>query len=1150
MSSYGEDLSGRPWYHQSLSRMDGEKLLVESNRDGAFLVRSSDTVKGAYVLSIISQNRIHHYRIIPCGDGMLKIESQAGVQARRFGSLPELIDYYVEPRRGLASPLTFPVQQPQEEPEEESDDEEDEAEMEQVTPATAAINGSNAVETRDGSSILSKIFTAALKNQDKSCVSTEFHEAVKQYISVGGLANDMGAVCSSQPSINNLTKLVSEDCHRLHKELDNLLTKLDVLKMLFETASGVSFRSSTLQRKSTTEESLYEALPEKLMKCRTAVQGLEDTAFTALKELHTRVDGLPVSPSPATTDLDTVITPKPTSGSRSCDGVVVFQVYLTSALQGRRNQMNFKVNIREGKLTVGKAGEPGTMYDHNQIHQLVKSRSKEQRLGIVLEGQGRKDYMFESLQAREQFCQLIQLVRNKHNENTAVNSLSLFIGTWNMGDAPPPLRMDSWLMCEGLGKPLDSKATKVHDIYAIGSQECSKVKEIEWLTKIKTVLKQLTKLDYEKVAMNTLWGMRILILAKPEHMNSISHVQMSQVRTGIGNTLGNKGAVGVSFYFGSTSFCFINSHLTSGNEKCHRRNNNFHDILKGLVGLKQKKQLSIFDLTLQFHHLFWFGDLNYRVDLAATDIVELAKTKDYFAICLEDQLRKEKDKGKVFVGFDETPILFPPTYRYKTNINHRTTDDYVWLKQKRSGVRVNVPSFCDRVLWRSYPGTYIVNLAYGCSNDVYTSDHSPLFSVFSIEKVGQYTANVDQPLGNDDHKKASIVIKSCKAEIITNSKATFYMELHSQCFEGQHRSSPNKDFLGSTSSGKVGPVWNSSDKPLLEIHPIIADPDYLELQHILVSLKSKESDESYAECCVSLRNLIGDTPETVVRQLTHSALAVGEIEILMHVTVEGYKKKALSRQTTNYYQMDTGFIQTDNDTDDTLEKRQRVLSNASSQDRRQFTSSMVVREKEPHEAIRELRSQSNVIPSRPPIAQRRPRLSNPEEDIPPALPLRNRQISENPTSPTNGHATTSSLVVSHDTWKSLDDRPALPPKQRKSYYQPSSGSPPIPKRLSATPPAIPRHGNVHSSNCNTLPASRPKVPVKPTFTATPKTVTELLQMHNATKHLQLLIDSGYDDINYICETGDDELFDIGIVDKADREQLLRVFEEYASKNST
>lgn len=51
-----------------------------------------------------------------------------------------------------------------------------------------------------------------------------------------------------------------------------------------------------------------------------------------------------------------------------------------------------------GKLIVGKTGELGSTFDHTQVHQLVKSRSKEQRLGIVLEGQGRKDYMFESLQ--------------------------------------------------------------------------------------------------------------------------------------------------------------------------------------------------------------------------------------------------------------------------------------------------------------------------------------------------------------------------------------------------------------------------------------------------------------------------------------------------------------------------------------------------------------------------------------------------------------------------------------------------------------------------------------------------------------------------------------------------------------------------------
>ena len=34
--------------------------------------------------------------------------------------------------------------------------------------------------------------------------------------------------------------------------------------------------------------------------------------------------------------------------------------------------------------------------------------------------------------------------------------------------------------------------------------------------------------------------------------------------------IGNKGGVGISFFYGSVSMCFINCHLTSGNEKCGR----------------------------------------------------------------------------------------------------------------------------------------------------------------------------------------------------------------------------------------------------------------------------------------------------------------------------------------------------------------------------------------------------------------------------------------------------------------------------------------------------------------------------------------------------------------------------------------------------
>lgn len=94
--------------------------------------------------------------------------------------------------------------------------------------------------------------------------------------------------------------------------------------------------------------------------------------------------------------------------------------------------------------------------------------------------------------------------------------------------------------------------------------------EKDWVTRLKTTLKNLVNVDYEKVEAKTLWGIRLVILVKPEHAMKITHLQNSQVRTGIGNALGNKGAVGLSFYFGNLSLCFISGHLTSGTEKCHR----------------------------------------------------------------------------------------------------------------------------------------------------------------------------------------------------------------------------------------------------------------------------------------------------------------------------------------------------------------------------------------------------------------------------------------------------------------------------------------------------------------------------------------------------------------------------------------------------
>ena len=59
---------------------------------------------------------------------------------------------------------------------------------------------------------------------------------------------------------------------------------------------------------------------------------------------------------------------------------------------------------------------------------------------------------------------------------------------------------------------------------------------------------------------------------------------------------------------------------------------------------------------------------------------------------------------------DESTILFPPTYRFAKN--RRTLDDYVWVKQKRSGVSWARQSYRDHMY--NHVVTVILISAYFC----------------------------------------------------------------------------------------------------------------------------------------------------------------------------------------------------------------------------------------------------------------------------------------------------------------------------------------------------------------------------------------------------------------------------------------------------
>lgn len=53
-----------PWLHGGLGRLEAEQMLMNSGRDGEFLVRSSESAKGAYVVSLWCVNSNVYYSVL------------------------------------------------------------------------------------------------------------------------------------------------------------------------------------------------------------------------------------------------------------------------------------------------------------------------------------------------------------------------------------------------------------------------------------------------------------------------------------------------------------------------------------------------------------------------------------------------------------------------------------------------------------------------------------------------------------------------------------------------------------------------------------------------------------------------------------------------------------------------------------------------------------------------------------------------------------------------------------------------------------------------------------------------------------------------------------------------------------------------------
>ncbi|XP_022892768.1 type I inositol polyphosphate 5-phosphatase 2-like isoform X2 [Olea europaea var. sylvestris] len=229
---------------------------------------------------------------------------------------------------------------------------------------------------------------------------------------------------------------------------------------------------------------------------------------------------------------------------------------------------------------------------------------------------------------------------------------------------------------------------------------------------------------YVRIVSKQMVGIYVSVWVRRRLRRHVNNLKVSPVGIGLMGYMGNKGSVSVSMSLFHSRLCFVCSHLTSGQKDGaeQRRNNDVHEILR------RTQFSSVFDVdqpqTIPSHdQVFWFGDLNYRINMLDAKVRNLVAKKDWTELLNHDQLIKELRSGHVFDGWKEGVISFAPTYKYEIN-----SDRYVGENLKE-GEKKRSPAWCDRVLWL---GKGIKQLSYKRA-EITLSDHRPVSSMFLVE---------------------------------------------------------------------------------------------------------------------------------------------------------------------------------------------------------------------------------------------------------------------------------------------------------------------------------------------------------------------------------------------------------------------------------
>lgn len=293
----------------------------------------------------------------------------------------------------------------------------------------------------------------------------------------------------------------------------------------------------------------------------------------------------------------------------------------------------------------------------------------------------------------------------KHEHEYIINkTYRIYCATWNVnGQQCNATNLRPWL----------AASEDPPDIYAIAFQELDLSPKAITLSEsrpdrsvIHNIMKSLHEgAQYEELCSVRLVGMMLTIVVKRSIRPNITRCEKQSVGTGALNLMGNKGGVGVSLTLNEDSLCFVNSHLAAHVSEVQRRNEDFNEINRRLLFSTQ-------DIS-NHDHIFWIGDLNYRLNMTSDEIT------DYRVMLKFDQLNIERAAHRVFENYYEGEITFQPTYKYDPG-----TDNWDSSEKHRQ------PAWCDRILWR---GDKIKQIVYRNVMKIQLSDHKPVYATFLAE---------------------------------------------------------------------------------------------------------------------------------------------------------------------------------------------------------------------------------------------------------------------------------------------------------------------------------------------------------------------------------------------------------------------------------